>query len=327
MRSGYMSASLLIISHNSADCVDACLRAACGTDCRVIVIDNASTDGTLPAVRRAGSGIRFLANPQNVGFAAAVNQGLRSADTETVVILNPDVLVTRSSLDNLMRAFADPRVGAAGGKLVHADASTDAGFTVRRFPTLASMLAEVLLLNRLWHGNPWNRRYRCLNMDYAKEQEVDQPAGACLAVRRAAFDDIGGFDENFFPVWFEDVDFCRRLQDRGWKILYRPDAVFTHAGGHSVSKLSFLDRQAFWYTNLLRYFAKHHAAWQLFSLRVGILFGLLLRSLLSLTGLRPAGVSVRQALSAYWHVAWNFAIRHDSGRDEAERRRALQPGT
>ena len=109
---------------------------------------------------------------------------------------------------------------------------------VRRFPSLGSMLAEVLLLNRLWPGNPWNVRYRCLDLDYRTLQEVDQPAGACLAIKQQAWEAAKGFDGSFFPVWFEDVDFCRRLRNGGWKVVYCPDAVFRHVGAHSVSKLS-----------------------------------------------------------------------------------------
>ena len=153
------------------------------------------------------------------------------------------------------------------------------------------MLAEVLLINRIWPTNPWNRRYRCLDLDYTKVQEVEQPAGACLAIKRRAWEDAGGFDESFFPVWFEDVDFCSRLRDKGWKIVYSPGAVFTHVGGHSVKKLPFRDRQVFWYKNLLRYFRKHHRHWEVSVLRAGIAIGLLLRVLLAL-GRRATGDGV-----------------------------------
>ncbi len=165
------------------------------------------------------------------------------------------------------------------------------------------MLCEVLLLNRVWPGNPWNRRYRCMYLDDTQPQFVDQPAGACLAMRREAWESIGGFDESFYPVWFEDVDFCRRLVDRGWKIAYVPEARFTHAGGHSVSKLPFRDRQAFWYANMVRYFSKHHGRLKTAMLRAGILAGLALRSLLSLIGLGPEGVPTREALHGYAHAA------------------------
>jgi GT2 family glycosyltransferase len=200
-------------------------------------------------------------------------------------------------------------VGAAGGLLIGKDGLPQKGFTVRRFPTIGSTLAEVLLLNRIWPSNPCNVSYRCLDLDYQAAQDVDQPAGACLAVKRQAWEAINGFDEGFFPVWFEDVDFCRRLRDREWRIVYCPDAVFLHAGGHSVNQLPFRDRQSYWYRNLLRYFMKHRSPSELALLRVGIAIGLLFRALLSLVGFGPAGISVTESLEAYWHVAWRYAIR------------------
>ena len=119
------------------------------------------------------------------------------------------------------------------------------------------MLCEVLLVNQLWPSNPVNRRYRCLDADYSKVQQVEQPAGACLAITREAWEAVGGMDTQFAPVWFEDVDFCKRLLDSGRKIVYCPAARFHHSGAHSVSKLSFAEKQLFWYTNMLRYARKH----------------------------------------------------------------------
>ena len=134
-------------------------------------------------------------------------------------------------------------------------------------------------MNRLWPGNPVNRRYRCLDADYSQQQEVEQPAGACLAVTRAAWESVGGFDEQFFPVWFEDVDLCQRLLEHGGKIVYCPSARFRHSGAHSVGQLPFRDKQLFWYGNMLRYARKHLSGGQVAALRVGIVAGMLLRSL------------------------------------------------
>jgi GT2 family glycosyltransferase len=110
-------------------------------------------------------------------------------------------------------------------------------------------------------------------------------------------------------VWFEDVDFCRRLRDKGWKIVYRPDAIFSHSGAHSVSRIAFHDRQAYWYKNLVRYFAKHHGRAQTAILRVGIIVGLLFRALLSLIGFGPPGISVAEALEGYWYAAWRYGVK------------------
>jgi GT2 family glycosyltransferase len=301
--------SVLIVTHNSAECIEHCVTAVLNANgWKVVLIDNASSDLTVQIVRRVAPTSFLTVNTQNRGFAAAVNQAVRVAEGEVLILLNPDVIPTLGSLDKLAQAVSEEQFGAATGMLAGSDGAPQKGFTLRRLPTLVSALAEVLLVNRVWPSNPWNRHYRCVGFDYTRTQEVEQPAGACLAIKRQAWEDAGGFDESFFPVWFEDVDFCRRLRDRGWKILYCPDAVFVHSGGHSVGKLTFYDRQAYWYGNLLRYFGKHHPHSAVLCLRSGIIAGLVLRSFLSLIGVGPAGVPLKEALSGYWHVIWEYGL-------------------
>lgn len=302
--------TVVIVTHNSGTCIGACLQALMPfTQWKVVMVDNNSTDDTVRKARTFPLEMYTLINAHNVGFAGAVNQALKVAEGDLVVILNPDTIATAGSLNKLAQALRTDTVGAAGGLLLNEAGLPQKGFTVRRFPTIGSMLAEVLLVNRIWPSNPWNVRYRCLDLDYQTAQEVEQPAGACLAVKRQAWEMVNGFDESFFPVWFEDVDFCRRLRDRGWRIVYCPDAIFLHAGAHSVNRLAFRDRQSYWYRNVLRYFAKHHSRSDLALLRTGIVMGMLVRTLLSLVGFRPAGTSVAETVGAYWHVAWHYAIR------------------
>jgi len=309
MLTGFLG-TVAIVSHNSGDCIRECLQALVPfTKWKVVLVDNNSTDDTVRRAQTSPLEVYTVINSQNVGFAGAVNQAAKVAEGDVLVVLNPDTIATAGSLDKLAEALRADPAGAAGGLLLSKAGALQKGFIVRRFPSLGSMLAEVLLVNRAWPGNPWNVRYRCLDLDYRNAQEVDQPAGACLAVKRQAWDEVNGFDEGFYPVWFEDVDFCRRIRERGWKIVYNPDAIFSHSGGHSVSGLAIRDRQSYWYKNLLRYFAKHHTRTQLAILRVGITVGLLFRALLSLVGFSPAGASVSEAVRAYWHTAWHYVIR------------------
>jgi N-acetylglucosaminyl-diphospho-decaprenol L-rhamnosyltransferase len=311
--------TVVIVTHNSGGCIGACLKAlAQSREWKVVVVDNDSKDDTVQKAQAVSHGVHLLINSRNAGFAGAVNQAVKIAEGNYLAILNPDVIPTGGSMDQLARTLESDAVGAAGGVLMGEDGLPQKGFTVRRFPTLGSMLTEVLLLNRIWPRNPWNVAYRCLSMDYQAVQEVDQPAGACLAIKREAWEAVNGFDESFFPVWFEDVDFCRRLRDQGWKILYCPDAIFLHAGGHSVNRLSFRDRQRYWYGNLLRYFVKHHSRTEVGLLRAGILVGTVLRALLSLIGFGHKGMSVAETLRTYWHVGWHYAVR-------GEYQNALQP--
>ena len=299
MRNG----SAVVVAYNSAGALRSCLASILkNSEWQAVVVDNASSDNPGRVIAEF-SDVRFLRNDTNLGFAAAANQGAKVSSGEVILLLNPDVVAEPDAVGRLAATVAEEGIGAAGGALLDSSGQSQRGFQFRRFPTLAAMLAEVLLLNRAWPGNPWNRRYRCLDLDDSRPQHVDQPAGACLAVRREAWESIGGFDESFYPVWFEDVDFCRRLADRGWKIAYCPDARFPHAGGHSVSRLPFRDKQAFWYANMLRYFSKHHGRLKTTILRAGILAGLALRSLASLMGAGPRDVPVKEVLGGYAHAA------------------------
>jgi hypothetical protein len=124
-------------------------------------------------------------------------------------------------------------------------------------PTPATLILEAILLNKMWPGNPVNRRYRLLEGDYSTRFAVEQPAGAFLMVRRAVWEELGGFDEGYHPLWFEDVDFCKRIHDRGWLLFYVPNAVAKHTGGHSIPRLPVEKRRFYWYRSLLRYSFKY----------------------------------------------------------------------
>jgi GT2 family glycosyltransferase len=303
--------SAIIVAYNSAGQIGACLQALRQEPAwQRIVVDNASQDDTVALARKADPAAGLIENPENVGFAAAANQAARLASGRILLFLNPDSVAQPGALEALAGALRQPSVGAVGGALSSCG-EVDRGFCVRRFPTTLSMAAEILLLNRLWTSNPVNRRYRCLDLDYAVPQEVDQPAGACLAVRREAWAGIGGFDESFFPVWFEDVDFCRRLRAH-WKILYCPGARFFHSGGHSVNRLSLADRQLFWYRNLLRYWRKHKSRASIAALRAAIALGMGLRSFAALVGTGPENAPRAEAIRAYARVFRECALHGPS---------------
>lgn len=278
-----LTGSIIIVTYNSAGHIESCLRSTGEPGWERIVVDNASRDDTA-ARARSLPGTTVIVNPANRGFAAAACQGVAAAKGDFLLFLNPDVSAEAGALAVLRAAVEPDGVAAAGGRLLNADGTTQVGFAVRRFPTVATVLAELLLLNRLFPRNPWNRRYRCLELDYEQPAEVEQPAGACLLVKRSAWDAVGGFDAGFAPLWFEDVDLCRRLRARGGSIRYEPRARFRHAGGHSLAALAPADRQLYWYRNLLRYFRKHHGGLAAAALRLGILAGMLLRMLATLLG-------------------------------------------
>jgi GT2 family glycosyltransferase len=267
---------IVIVTYNSAAEIGACLDAALASGADIVVVDNASHDGTLAEVSRRG--VRLITNPENGCFARAVNQGFAVLNSPYVLLLNPDAVI-QTSLEALRQACDLPGSAGAGGKLVDATGQAQVGFMVRGLPTPATLVLEALLLNRIWPVNPVNRRYRCLGWDSSSRSTVEQPAGAFFMVRRAVWQELGGFDENFFPLWFEDVDFCRRIRDRGLRLYYIPEGIAKHTGGHSVSQLVLEMRLIYWYRSLLRYSAKHFGPFAFRTVCLAVVTGSFLRGM------------------------------------------------
>ena len=266
---------ILIVTHNSSAHIGACLDAVHrvrGPEDVVLVIDNASPSMAASIVQ---SPARFIQNETNVGFAGAVNQGFRAFknDVDAVLLLNPDVVLQEfqsdrpvssdlqvspsvtTSLEQLSAACRQS--GLACGRLTDTIGKTQIGFSFRRFPTPLTLAFETLGLNRLWKSNSVNRAYRCLDVDHQSPAMVEQPAGAMLMIRTDVWALLGGFDEQFHPVWFEDVDFCLRASLAGFRVAYVPTMVGVHEGGHSVLQISIRNRKLYWYASLLRYSRKH----------------------------------------------------------------------
>lgn len=287
---------IVIVTFNSAEVIEGCLKACVdvpGSD--VIVVDNASADDTVSRVRRWPQ-VKVLANRTNRGFGAAVNQGIAALEQEAVLILNPDA-TPLCGIELLETTVTGGSVGAATGRLLGADGAKQEGFNVRALPTPALLAFEAMGLNRLWPSNPLNRRYR--HPSPQSQTDVEQPAGAFLMIRRRVWEEIGGFDERFFPVWFEDVDFCKRVLEHGYRIVYVPEAAARHQGGHSAAKLSWRDRQLFWYGSLLKYASKHFSGASRAIVSAAVVLACFPRAI------GAAGrVGVSEAVSVYTRVIW-----------------------
>jgi len=245
----------IFVTYNSAGyigrAVESCLRQGLS----VLVVDNGSTDGTvgeIPADRR----VRVVRSDKNLGFAGGVNRAVRESGETYLLLLNPDIELL-GAIDPMVTAVVQYGHSAATGLLVDVAGTPQKGFSFRRLPTPTALVFEVLGINRIWPGNPVNRWYRCSDLDLLRAQEVEQPAGACFLFRRVDWERLGGFDEEFYPVWFEDVDFCQRLAKLGATIWFTPSVRVLHHGGHSVQKIDVGCRQRVWYGSLLRYAAKH----------------------------------------------------------------------
>ncbi len=269
------SVAVVIVTYNSALEIEACLRSLDDAG-EIVVVDNASQDDTCRRVQASAPRARLIRNTRNLGFAAAVNQGIRATESPLVLLLNPDA-VLRSSLEPMVQEFLSPEVGVVAGQLVDPSGKPQAGFNVRAFPTPLSLAAELLLVNRLWPSNPLNRRYRRLDLDSRRRQDVDQPAGAFLMVRRDAFKQTGPLDEGFYPLWFEDVDLCLRIRKAGYTIRYVPESVAEHQGAHSLRAMPLEQKHLAWYRNLLRFSEKHYSPVACLALRMTVIAGLALR--------------------------------------------------
>jgi len=284
---------IIVVTYNSGAEIGKCLDAAQRTGAEIVVIDNASIDGTTDEVVKRN--VRLIANRENRGFACAVNQGFSALNTRYVLLLNPDAVIS-GSLDALRDACDLAGSAGAGGCLKDEAGRLQLGFMVRALPTPVALVLEALLLNRIWPGNPVNRNYRCLDWNYSVRSEAEQPAGAFLMVRRAVWQELGGMDERFVPVWFEDVDFCRRIRDRGLKLYYVPEAVAVHTGGHSIPQLGVEMRSFYWYRSLLRYSAKHFRPMAFRAVCMAVVTGSVLRSIgesLRHRNLRPLAAYAR----------------------------------
>jgi N-acetylglucosaminyl-diphospho-decaprenol L-rhamnosyltransferase len=152
---------------------------------------------------------------------------------------------------------------------------------------------EALLLNRLLPGNSVNRRYRCLDLDYEVPQPVEQPAGAFLMIRRSVWEELGGFDEMFHPLWFEDVDFCKRAMERKYPPYYTPAAAAEHVGGHSIYRIPVEMKPYYWYRSFVRYAVKHFRPPAARMVAAAIVVGSILRMLADVVvrrSLKPLGI-------------------------------------
>lgn len=243
---------VVVVTWNSKDMVLRCLETIDRPSVEgVVVVDNASTDGTAQAIAQRHPDAEVLRLEREEGLAAAYNRGAERGSAELVLFLNDDVLVETDSLRALVGALdAWPGAAAAAGRLVDPeDGRTQAQYLPQHFPTLRTLAAS--LAGR-------GRRPAVSSAEGGEPVAVDQPPGACLLVRREAFEGVGRWDEEF-AFWYEDVDLARRLRTRG-DVLYVPDAAFPHVGGQSAVRLSRAEVVARHYRGALLYAGKHFGA-------------------------------------------------------------------
>jgi len=230
---------ICIVNWNTCELLDRCLQSIrehvgdLGVD--VVVVDNASSDGSADMVRERHPWVQLIANPENRYYAAANNQGLRELDAPGKLLLNPDIEVHAGSLQALVQFLVEhPEAGAVAPRLRGRDGKVQ--FTCRSFPGPDVVVYEALGLSRLFRRSRVFGKYRMSWWSYDEARAVDQPMASALLVRDEALAQVGLFDEQF-PMFFNDVDLCRRLWDAGWEVWFTPVAEMTHLGGAATRQV------------------------------------------------------------------------------------------
>lgn len=226
-------AAAVVVTHETRDDVLGCLAtlSVAGAD-EVVVVDTGSTDGTVEAVRREHPEVTLL-TLDNVGYGAAANVGIARTTAPVVVVANADTRFARGAIRRLADEIeADPELASAGPLVRYPDGRIQA--SNRRFPTVPQAVGHALF--GLWlPRNPWTRAYRMLDVDPLEPRDVDWLSGCAVALRRAAFDEVGGFDPGYF-MFVEDVDLGYRLRQAGWRVRFVPDAEVVHTVGASTRR-------------------------------------------------------------------------------------------
>ncbi|MCP4567701.1 MAG: glycosyltransferase family 2 protein [FCB group bacterium] len=249
--------SAVIISYHGIDFIADCLNSLKadleGYEHEIIVVDNHSTDGTLEYIEKHHPEIKLIKNASNAGFAKAVNQGIDAARYKTLWLLNQDIRIRKGCLDALLNCMQKlERPGMVGPKLVGFDSRLQK--FCRRFPGYRHLFCELSGLSRLFPRSRLFNGWKMGDFDHLESRPVQQPMGAAMLVPREAINVVGRMDESF-GIFFNDVDFCRRLHEAGYENFYCAEAVIEHFGGGSISRQK---PKMIWLSHLamFRYFRK-----------------------------------------------------------------------
>lgn len=287
--------SIILVNYNGADVVLDCLRSL--VQClhaipyEIIVVDNASTDGSAALIDKNFPTVQLIQQAENRGFGAGNNVGAKRAKGEFLFLLNTDILLISDVLPPLvalMKEHSD--VGIIGTKLLNADDSLQLSVAAE-----ISLVGEYQTLKQLKQYNKPQQR-KAIEQQFEQIQVVDIVIGASFFIRQSLFEALYGFDETFF-MYFEESDLCQRVRDRGWRILYTPEVSITHLGGYSVSKVS-EQMQVEYRRSQLYYYQKHRPAWEQFALR---LYLLLKFAIAASKSFNPSDLKILRLLLDFYH--------------------------
>jgi len=258
-----LEVDIVVVSYNSSAHLRACVEPLSELpDVRVVVVDNASRDASVETL--AGLDLTVLARERNGGFAVGCNEGWRAGSAPYVLFLNPDAALSADSLARLVAVLErDERAGAVVPRIEHSDHSL--AYSLRRFPRIRSTFAEALFLHRLLPRASWCSEVVRVEHLYTSSWSPEWASGACLLLRRADLERVGGWDESFF-LFGEDVDLCARLRQRGLEVRFEPAAVATHVEGASAPSALTIPLLA---SARIQYANKHHGRLVAFIYRLG----------------------------------------------------------
>lgn len=260
-----MQLSIIIVNYNTCAltqaCVESLLTQTLPAETEIIVVDNNSSDNSVAFLRSDFPEIKVIANRANRGLASGVNQGIAAAQGEYVLLLNPDIIALPQSVNTLVSYMrAHPRTGVAGGQLLSPNGRVQ--YSCYRFYRLSTIIYRRTWLGRTARGKRAIDSFLMKDFDHRHTADVDWLMGSCLLLRRAAIAQVGGMDERFF-LYFEDVDWCRRFWQHGWRVTYVPQAQFSHFHQRSSHQGAFTGILTNWATrehirSALKYFIKYH---------------------------------------------------------------------
>jgi len=251
--------SIVIVTYNSAAHIDACLRSLVECPSRVdheiVVVDNASSDGTAAAIRARWTGVRVIDAGANLGFARANNLGIQQSFGPLILLLNPDTVVPAGAIDTLV-AVLDARrdVAIVGPRLVNPDGRAELSFGRMMSPLVE--LRQKFLVRGSHHAGPIAMYVESVTR---REREVEWVSGACLLVHRTDADAAGLMDERYF-MYAEDVDFCAAVRAHGRRVLFTPAAEVIHLRGQSRATASAATEEAYRRSHVA-FYEKHHPGW------------------------------------------------------------------
>lgn len=307
-----MDVSIVVVSYNVRDLLKQCLRSVEGAlpSRQVIVVDNASADGSAGMVREQFPSACLIENAENRGFAAANNQGFAIAQGRYVLMLNPDTAVRGGALETLVR-FMDqhPQAGACGGRLYYGDGAPQ--HSAFAFPTLAQIFLDFFPLNWRLTDSRLNGRYPREWYARGAPFQVGHPLGADLMVRREAAEQVGWLDEGFF-IYCEEIDWCMRIRRAGWEVWCVPQAEIVHHEAQSTRQ--FRDKMfvELWRARF-RLFEKHYSPAFRFAARRLVRWGLWNAARQTRAGFRSGSVTedeMDRRLGAYAEVARLSRVAH-----------------